>query len=544
MKINLTFLLIAFTLPVTILGQQFQRSFGGDGYDVIASLVQLESQDYLAFGGSSSFGPVLKGYLIKMDGMGNYEEGRLYNFMQGSEFSVALKNEAGNIFFAGNTTSMLTNSAEALIGEMDTDGEILWAKSLNGPLNEVISCAAITADGGFIAAGHSASFTADSSFDNIVIKVAANGDIEWAKEFESPGYDRIASIVESPEGGYFYFAHHSNDNSVGYDLNMVKLDDGGNIEWSRALSGPGIELASEIYCLEDGYLLGGDTDSYGEGLNEVFLMKVDFTGLIEWQNVYGGFSHDHLTSIAEGEGNFIVVGGVTGSIGGGGLDMMSIEISKDGFMTWSKAYGGDDKDVCYDIIDTPDGGYALAGYSRSFTDTWVYNAYIVKTNDRGDCVCNTVWNDALTANEAFFESGVYEITSAELPALESTTATYEIVSPLLTTELCELGEIVDAGEGGEEHSDIDVASHVEDWENHSITIIPNLQSSSLMVELDVYSDATVNVYNLGGELIGSSPVSSDGKQTVEVKIQGWSEGIYFVSIVNQHIHVGKKIYLR
>ncbi|NNE55839.1 MAG: hypothetical protein HKN32_07460, partial [Flavobacteriales bacterium] len=245
--------------------QEFQRAYGGAGFDVISRIVQLEDQSYLAFGSSSSYSSSSEAAVIHLDGMGNVIEGRLYSFLVGSDISATYVKENGNIIFGGGTSSLMSNSAEALVGEMTPEGEVLWAKILGGAGNETITCLAMADNGCIIAGGHSSSFSADESFNDIVIKLSSEGDVLWSYEFESPGYDRIADIEVTPEGQIVFFGHHVNDDSQSYDLHLIGLNSDGSVDWSRAIGGPTVELASEMLLMDDGFLLGGDTDSFGVG---------------------------------------------------------------------------------------------------------------------------------------------------------------------------------------------------------------------------------------------------------------------------------------
>ncbi|NNE56260.1 MAG: T9SS type A sorting domain-containing protein, partial [Flavobacteriales bacterium] len=364
-------------------------------------------------------------------------------------------------------------------------------------------------------------------------------------EFESPGYDRIADIEVTPEGQIVFFGHHVNDDSQSYDLHLIGLNSDGSVDWSRAIGGPTVELASEMLLMDDGFLLGGDTDSFGVGLNEMFFIKTDFTGAIEWQKTFGEFSHDHVTSMIHGHGDVIIVGGVSGSFGQGGLDMVALELTKEGDLNWSKFYGGDDKDVSFDVTKTPDGGYALAGYSRSFAEGFYYNMYMVKTNDRGDVPCNSTWDRLLQENDAAFESTSFSVQGQTVSGFSPVSGDYELITFDYDQTMCELGDISDIeGGAGTESSEEDIASGIWDVDSEIIELIPNLHNGSLMIELVQHTEANIAVYSITGELVQDHAVPAIGQQTIHLHVPNLSEGIYIVSLVDIDSHVTKKVFVR
>ena len=237
-----------------------------------------------------------------------------------------------------------------------TAPSIVWQKSLGGSDNDVASSIQQTSDGGFIVAGWSRS---------------NDGDVSGWHE----GY-------EGCDGGY-----------TTYDYWVVKLNSAGNIEWQKCLGGGGDDVASSIQQTSDGgFIVAGYTDStdgdvsghHGVEWNyDYWVVKLNSAGEIVWQRSLGGSSGDYASSIQRTtDGGFIVAGvsysndgDVNGHHPGGHYDSDSIwyeypdywvvKLNSAGNIEWQTSLGGSIDDYAFSIQQTADGGFIVAGESKS-----------------------------------------------------------------------------------------------------------------------------------------------------------------------------------
>ncbi len=144
--------------------------------------------------------------------------------------------------------------------------------------------------------------------------------------------------------------------------------------------------------LDGGYLVYGYTSSYGSGLSDVWLIKVDNHGDTLWTKTIGGAMADVGTDILLKPDSGFVVGGYTSTIGAGNNDFLLVETDADGDTVWLRAYGGADDDQAYALAPTGDGGYLLAGQTESFgageKDIW-----LVRTDAGGDTLWTRTYGD-------------------------------------------------------------------------------------------------------------------------------------------------------
>jgi hypothetical protein len=101
-----------------------------------------------------------------------------------------------------------------------------------------------------------------------------------------------------------------------------------------------------------------------------------------WCKTYGGTENDGALSLIQtSDGGYALVG-YTRSFGAGEDDFWLIKTDEEGNMQWNRTYGGKGSDIASSLIETSDGGYAIAGYTLSF-GAGGYDFWLVKTNEQG-----------------------------------------------------------------------------------------------------------------------------------------------------------------
>lgn len=208
--------------------------------------------------------------------------------------------------------------------------------------------------------------------------------IEWQRTYGGSMDDTGASAEQTSDGGYIICGTtYSNNGDVtgnhgNGDIWLVKLDADGEIEWQRALGGSQPDIGKHASQLPGGgYLVVGssrsnDGDVSGNhGVADIWLAKVDEAGEPIWQRSYGGSLADVPFGIkATPDGGWIIAGDSRSSDGdvtsnAGFTDYWVLKIDTDGDIEWERSYGGSSNDTAYAIALTGDGGYVLNGVSYS-----------------------------------------------------------------------------------------------------------------------------------------------------------------------------------
>jgi hypothetical protein len=159
------------------------------------------------------------------------------------------------------------------------------------------------------------------------------------------------------------------------------------IEWSRTYGGNSSDIANSVYSTSSGaYIFAGYTKSFNADSNDVYLVKTDSAGNILWYRLYGGADYDDARCLQETADGGYILAGRTRSFGAGGNDMYVVRTDSNGDSLWTRTYGGSNSDAAECIIQTADGGYLIAGDTRPYSGAHV-EMYLVKTDSLGD----TIW---------------------------------------------------------------------------------------------------------------------------------------------------------
>ncbi len=277
--------------------------------------------------------------------------------------------------------------------------DILWEKSYGGIQSEYLFDAQPTADYGFILAGSSLSGkTGNKKQENVkdldywIWKMDEKGDMDWQKNFGGTRADFLQSIENTTDGG-FILAGTSNsmkgadkkeDNFGMEDFWIIKLNAKGDEEWQKTIGGTGRDVLTAIRQTKDGgYIIGGSSESIISGLKtessygslDYWIVKLDSTGNIEWQKTFGGQFMDQLESILPTKDEGYIIGGWSNSFKSGNKredafgegDYWILKLDRNGETEWERAFGGEDDDHLYTIIELQEGGYLAGGDSRSGT---------------------------------------------------------------------------------------------------------------------------------------------------------------------------------
>ena len=253
---------------------------------------------------------------------------------------------------------------------------VTFAKTYGGTSSDGASSVQRTSDGGYIVAGQTYSF-GEGSWDILLIKTNANGDIIWAKTYGGTNEDRASSVQRTSDGGYIVAGATWSFGEGSSDIFLIKTDENGNVQWAKTYGGTHYDIASSVQQTSDGgYIVAGYTYSFGAGVWDIFLIKTDADGNLEWAKTYGGTGNDRAFSVQQTSGGgYIVVAGYADG------DILLIKTDADGNVEWAKTYGGTGYDEAYSVQQTSDGGYIVAGYTGSWPN---YDLFLIKTDANGN----------------------------------------------------------------------------------------------------------------------------------------------------------------
>ncbi len=216
-----------------------------------------------------------------------------------------------------------------------------WAKTFGEVESDRGNAIAVTRDGGYIAAGETRSFGGGDA-DAWIVKFDVEGAVEWEKRYGGTGYESASRILKTRDGG-FMVAGETGLGAGGIDVWMLKLDGLGNIEWEKAYGGTENDRVKDIQeigdCHDTGYVVLANTASFGAGESDIWVFRLDSAGNMQWEKRYGGASNDYAGSLVLAKNYGFAVAGETHSFDAGNGDYWLLRLDENGDALWQKAYG-------------------------------------------------------------------------------------------------------------------------------------------------------------------------------------------------------------
>jgi hypothetical protein len=370
--------------PSWIMWSQFYGGTDQDGWLGNVHLVETSDGGFAVFGDTHSFGAGnVDFWLVKTNALGDMEWNRTYG---GTDFEHAYSlvgTSDGGFALFGDTSSFGVGGSDFWLVKTDSSGNMEWNRTYGGTEHEQGSSLVLTSDGGYALAGHIQP-TNGGDADFWLVKTDANGNMEWNHTYGGANTEVFPALIKTSDGGFALAGNRAPIDSGRSDFWLIKTDGSGNLEWNQTYGGAGHDYVySLVQTLDGGFALAGDTHSFSVGDDTDFwLIKTDASGNIEWDRTFGesGVDIAHSLTLAS-DGGFALVG-ETDSFSGGNRDFWLVKTDETGFIEWSRTYGGIHEDKGNSLVQTSDGGYAMAGNTFSFgaggSDFW-----LVKTNELG-----------------------------------------------------------------------------------------------------------------------------------------------------------------
>lgn len=142
-----------------------------------------------------------------------------------------------------------------------------------------------SSDGGYVIADYTESSA--NNKDVHVFKVDSEGNLVWKRTIVSSDNEVAYDIKQTPDGGYIVAGETSSD------ALLIKLDSQGNVQWQKTIGGTAPDGARTVTLTDDGgYILCGYTYSMGAGNADLYLAKTDASGNVQWERAFGGTDRD------------------------------------------------------------------------------------------------------------------------------------------------------------------------------------------------------------------------------------------------------------
>ncbi len=463
---------------ILIFGQapeiEWQNSIGGSLTDWGSACFSKNGQYAIAGGTFSTNGDIV-GHIgsidflfLLLDSTGIIETQKCYG-TSNAESVVSMAALTNGGFILGGYHAAPLNP-DFYIAKIDSAGNSVWIKSYGSEDDDGVESIIELNNGNFIAVGYSDSegddvsnhYGSDLYSDYWVVNLDPDGNINWEHNYGGTLDDNPLSINETKDHGLIITGYStSNDidvsgNHGNRDGWVVKIDSVGVIQWQKSYGGTLDDYIYSTVVLNDGsYILAGlSGSSDGDltdhiGQDDCWIIKIDSTGEIIWQKIYGGTLDDEAWKIHQTFDNGFIVCGRSESSDGdltenkGGLDYWVYKVDSIGTMEWQKSFGGSELDVAHDITQTIDSGYIITGWANSDdgdiignhggTDCWTIKLKkeCINVSYYSD-IDNDGFGDPASFTTSCFYPDNYSLNSLDCNDSDST------INPLVVVDFCNL----------------------------------------------------------------------------------------------------------
>ena len=341
--------------------------------------------------------------------------------------------------------------------KLDGNGALQWSKTYGGSKDDRGQSLVQTQDGGFALTGYAMSDDGDGSVnkgfhDNWILKLDAQGTIEWEKSYGFSGHDHSYDILDSGDGGFFFTgflditsarADGNTEKSGSLTRHGVgefwgtKIDEKAEVEWRGYYGGTNNDRAHSVVRSDDGgYVMAGFTESDDFDINnsrgsyDFWAVKIDDDGDLVWQGSFGGTGIERAQDIAKtNDGGYVITGStfsndVDVSQNHGASDIWLIKIDGNGNKVWDKSYGGSQFEDAQSVTLSKDGGFIIVGNSKSADMDSNFNAgendiWVLKTDKKG----NMIWQKSFGGSGLDYGFDALETSSGAIVLVGETAST-------------------------------------------------------------------------------------------------------------------------
>jgi hypothetical protein len=318
----------------------------------------------------------------------------IYDSIINDKASYVDQTSDGGYIFTGSTVVTPPGYTELLLLKTDANGEESWRNHfLVSETNLYGTVVHETTDGGYIVVG---SIGGSWLWDLLILKTDANGDLIWEKSFgKNDGPDHGSDILQTSDGGYLVLGETTSYGHGGIDLWLIKLTADGTEQWNKTIGGDSFDVPKSFTkAIDGGYIIVGQTD-VNDGVDNVWLVKTNDVGDVSWQKTYGDATlyEGGINIVTEPNGYTILANQLDENWT---ESMWMLHVDAQGTLISDQHIEGNGTLQPTSIMKTKEGGYFITGILYDLM-TYIPDVYLLKLDYQGA----TQWVKTMDISEGF-----------------------------------------------------------------------------------------------------------------------------------------------
>jgi hypothetical protein len=343
----------------------FNRTYGGSDYDTVYQVIECEDGGYAIIGATASFGIGSNDvWLVRTSYTGQMIWSRTYGGSSNDVGRGILELSDGGFAVIAETESFGAGQMDFWLIRTDSNGNHLWNRTYGGSFRDHGFSILEHNDGGFVLMGMTTSF-GGADKDMWLVHTDSAGNHLWNYTYGGGQLDEGLSMVKCSDGGFAISGY--SDQTGNREVWLVRTDSDGTLLWERYHGLTHRERGEAIVQLSDGgFLIAGNTEDAGTGASDMWLLRTNSTGHLEWNRIHAGIGNDYGYAVIERDDGGFAVAGFTNSSGAGNQDAWLMFTNETGHHMWNQTYGGPDYDNSVSLVQTTGGSYLLVGQTWSY----------------------------------------------------------------------------------------------------------------------------------------------------------------------------------
>jgi parallel beta-helix repeat protein len=361
--------------PLAVPPTEWTRQYGGVESDVAWSVLQTSDGGYLVVGETYSYGSGSYDFwVVKTDSSGTQQWTKTYGGSAADRARFATRTYDGGYVVVGYTDPSGSDPADVLVVKIDSAGNKQWDLQWGGSNRDQAYSVIQSSDGRYIVVGYTMSFGAGNE-DAFLLMIDPVLGTSY-RTYGGSNTDVIRSVMQTSDGGFALAGYTNSIGSGSYDFWLIKTSYDGTMLWQKTYGNTGSDMAYSIaQTSEGGYVLAGDTDYYTAGSYDFYVVKTDSSGNLAWSQKFGGTGLDSASSVVQTcDGGYLIAGETT-SFGAALEDFWVVKTDSSLSKQWDQRYGGSGSDRAYSALQASDGGYTITGPTSSYgagsNDFWL-----------------------------------------------------------------------------------------------------------------------------------------------------------------------------
>lgn len=305
-------------------GSNWIQWYGGDNDEMPGAVIATSDGDIVFCATTESFGAGgMDAWLVRLNGTGQEIWSQTYGTFL-DDYASDVIQVGSDFYIAGKTTTLTPRRADGYLFKVNADGDEVWSKSYGTTAQEAFY-GVRAADSGFILTGEQSG----ASVQAYVVRTDTSGVETWSGAYGGAGADRGYEPF-STNGGYVILGTGYSETVNAYDVMVLSLDTDGKQTAINFVGGIGREEGFAAIQSGSNYIVAGSTTSATNGGRDVYLVSLKANGTKNWSKILGGAGDEQANAIALAGSDFVLVGTTT-SWGEGGEDIYILRTNSTGY---------------------------------------------------------------------------------------------------------------------------------------------------------------------------------------------------------------------